>query len=51
MNTLEANLIRSFSEVRKEIDDLRDQIKILKEHQGSLMKRALSAKSERVKKK
>jgi len=31
MNNLEANIIRSFAEVRKEISDLKDEIKELKQ--------------------
>jgi len=48
MNTLEANIVRSFSEVRKEIDSLRDRILELSEKQTELVK--LISKKKKLKK-
>jgi len=52
MKTLEANIVRSFAEVRKEIDFLRDELKDLRKvvENGKRIVKKTTKKSRKVRK-
>jgi len=45
-STFEANIVRSFAEVRKEIDEIKDQLKIISSGQDFLERKMKSGRKK-----